>query len=337
EERVAAELRKKAEKELQQQQAEQEERRRQEAEEAEQYEVAVREAIVKGRRGAQEKKLRGYLESANRLMEQEQFDEALREVARALRLNPDHAPAQDLERRIYAMRDHVAREQELAKGRAEQRRRMEELQSRIEEQARRDLEEQKQRALREAKADALLHRIKELDRAGELDTALAELENLFAVDPGNAAGREIEAKIIASRGSKRQADAVARKRTREEESWREREEGRALERQADREKLKQDALATYRAMLKQAWTDGAPHGDEKAMIDVVKLSLGINEDDCTPLEVSVRKEAYAEALRAALRDGTIEANNERSLKRLRARYGVSAAEAGDVEQLHAKD
>jgi hypothetical protein len=167
--------------------------------------------------------------------------------------------------------------------------------------------------------------------------ALSELENLFAIDPGNIAGREIEAKIVAVRDSKSHAEVVAKKRAMEGESWREREEGRVLERQADREKLKQDALGTYRAMLKHSWINGPPQGDEKAMIDVVKLSLGISETDCTAVEQAVRKEAYCEGLRAALRNGGVGWSDKQALENLRSRFDIAAAEAREIEKSFSRD
>ena len=297
------------------------------------YEDAVRQAIEEGQRVAKTKKLRDYLDQAAKALSEEKFDDALREITRALHLDPSDAEALDLEQTVYTVRDETVRRREQAGRRAEQRRRLDELQRRLEEQARADAEVQKERALREAKSAALVHKIKELNRTGRNDAALSELENLYTIDPGNPIGREIEMKIIAEKQSRDKAEAVSAERSAAGESWRQREEGQDLERQVDRDRLKQDAASTYRNMLRQAWGDGVPASDDKAMIEVIRLSLGIDERERATIETEVRNESYAEAFKSAWRNGIVNPADEKTVEPLRNVFGLKPFEAHDIESV----
>ncbi len=330
-ERVAAELRAKAEEERRRKEEEQERQLRSEAEETRRYEEAVRQAIDEGRRVAQAKTVRGYLDQAAIALENQRFDEALQDITRALRLEPSNPEGQELEKRVYAVRDETSRQKEQQERRTEQRRRLEELQRRLEEQTKRDAEEQKARAIREAKLAALLRRTKELQRSGQFEAALKELNNLYQIDPGSPAGREIEIGIIATQQSRVDAEAISARRSAESETWRREEEGRELERQADRERLKQDAFESYRSMLKQSWVNGIPASDERAMIEVIRLSLGISDEDRDSLEKEIRAECYADAFRSAQRNGIVVADDEHALAPLRQVFDLQTDEARQIE------
>jgi hypothetical protein len=91
-------------------------------------------------------------------------------------------------------------------------------------------------------------------------------------------------------------------------------------------------------MLKQAWVDGQPTSEEKAMLEVVRLSLGIAEGEHAIVEREVQIETYTEALLSAFRSGVLTRDDKRTQENIRQLYGVSkedhlVIEAGIMKDL----
>jgi Flp pilus assembly protein TadD len=77
------------------------------------YEEAIRAAIEEGRRLAQAKKIRSYMEQAKLYLSEARFEEALSEITRVFRLEPDNAGARELEQTVYTARaEHQRRREE---------------------------------------------------------------------------------------------------------------------------------------------------------------------------------------------------------------------------------
>jgi hypothetical protein len=87
----------------------------------------------------------------------------------------------------------------------------------------------------------------------------------------------------------------------------------------------------YRGMVKHAWVDGIPGKDERAMLEVVRMSLGIPESEYTLVEREIQLEVYAEALLSARRAGLISINDEAALENLRDLYGITLEEHNIIE------
>ena len=118
----------------------------------------------------------------------------------------------------------------------------------------------------------------------------------------------------------------------EGEAWRKEEEEKQRAADEGRELLRKESNNTYRSMLKQAWVDGQPTKEEKSMLDVVRLSLGITDADHTIVEREVQVEAYTEALQAAWKAGVLTPDDTRTHENLRQLYGISMEEHLVIEK-----
>jgi len=332
ERKQADETRRKEEEEEQHRQQELEAKRLREAEETRRYEEAVREAIEEGRRLAQAKKIRSYVDRGKELIVRNQFEEALKEVTKVFLLNPSHEEARSLEQTIYASRqEFLRREEEARRLQEEQQRKLEEIRQKLEEQERKDREEEERRAIRNAKISETLRRAEEYVSSGAHERALSEIETVYAMDPGNTAAQQIEVKILSAQKKKVEAKAVPQQRSSESEAWKKEEEEKERIATATRELLRLESMSTFRSMLKQAWVDGQPTKEERAMVEVVRRSLGVSDGDHAALEREVQLEAYTEALRSAWKAGIVSSDDVATRENLRAMYGISSEDHLTVE------
>ena len=143
------------------------------------------------------------------------------------------------------------------------------------------------------------------------------------MDPGNTEAQEIEGKITEMQKSIEEAQSLLVQRSQQGEAWRREEVERQRNAEESRESLKAETIGTYRNMLKHAWVDGQPTKEERAVLDVVRLSLGIPDTEHSLVEREVQLEVYAEALRAAWRSGVITTHDRTTHENLRQLFGVS--------------
>ncbi|MBS1116917.1 MAG: hypothetical protein H6Q87_1301, partial [candidate division NC10 bacterium] len=183
-----------------------------------------------------------------------------------------------------------------------------------------------------------LQKAREFVRANAYDKALNEIETVYGLDPGHAEAQELEHKILEAQRKQSQLMQVSVKRSREEEAWRSEEAHKAEVAREGREALRKETAETYRGMLKQAWVDGQPTNEEKAMLEVVRLSLGIAEGEHAIVEREIQIETYTEALLSAFRSGVLTREDKRTLENIRQLYGVTkedhlVIEAGIMKDL----
>jgi len=190
------------------------------------------------------------------------------------------------------------------------------LQRRMEEQARREEELRQQQKLRETKIAECLARTREYVRDGMYDRALNEIETVYAMDPGNAEAQEFERNILTIQRKGSEARRVAEQRSQQVDAWKREEEEKKRAAEAGRDELQRESSNTYRAMLKQAWAGGVPTKDDREMLDVVRLSLGVGEEEHMQTERMAQLDAYAEALRSALKSGEIGLRDESAQEHL---------------------
>jgi colicin import membrane protein len=249
-------------------------------------------------------------------------------------LNPSHEEARSLEQTIYASRqEFLRREEEARRLQEEQQRKLEEIRLKLEEQERKDREEEEGRAIRNTKISEALRRAEEYVNSGAYDKAMAEMETVYAMDPGNAAAQEIEMKMLSAQKKKAEAKAVPQQRSSEGEAWKREEEQKEKIAAATRELLRQESMNTFRSMLKQAWVDGQPTKEERAMVEVVRRSLDVSDGDYTALEREVQLEAYTEALRSAWKAGIVSSDDVATRENLRAMFSISSEDHLTVEAL----
>ena len=321
------------------QQAESEAAQRKESEEVEQYEEAVRKAIEEGRRLAQNKKLKSYTEKAREFVVRGEFELALKEVTKAFLLDPEHEEARSLERAVYVARqERIRREEESLRVQVDQQTRMKEIQQRIDEQEKNDREEKERRATNAARVSESFERAEEFFQERSFTKALREIEMIFALDPGNTAALDLEMNILNAMKKQDEAKAVSEQRSLEGELRKKEDEQREQRAAEQRESLRSESLATYRGMLKRAWLGGQPGKEEKSMLEVVRRSLAVDEDDDARLSREVQLEAYTEALRSAWKAGIISGDDVDTHENLRQLYSIAkedylVIEAGILQEL----
>jgi tetratricopeptide (TPR) repeat protein len=209
---------------------------------------------------------------------------------------------------------------------------VDEIHRRIQDQAKQEEEEEQRRAIREARIAGCLERARELVRDAQHDKAMGEIEKVYAMDPGNAEARELEAQVISVQKNSRAAAELTAERTRQNEAWKREEERREQETHEGREELRRESSTMYRGMLKHAWVDGQPTREERAMLEVVRNTLGIPETEHLLAEREIQLEVYAEALQSARRAGLIAGNDEAALENLRQLYGITPEEHAVIQE-----
>jgi hypothetical protein len=233
---------------------------------------------------------------------------------------------------VYAARDEFTRREEEARAlQEEQRRKVEELQRKLAEQARMEEELQQQRAIREAKIAGCLQKTRDYIRDGMYDKALTEIETVYAMDPGNAEAREYEQSVLTIQRKAEEARSVSEQRSQQSDAWHREEEERQKNAEEGREVLRSESMNTYRAMMRQAWAGGEPVTEDRSMLDVVRLSLGIAESEHRKIEHEIQIETYTEALRAAFKSGAMSDDDLSTVEQLRKLFSVGEDEGRTIQ------
>lgn len=96
------------------------------------------------------------------------------------------------------------------------------------------------------------------------------------------------------------------------------------------------SLMFYRELLKQYWFDGKLNDKEMAHLTEVRTLFQISDSEHERLSRDVRFEAYVEALWLAWMDGAVTETERRVLEAMRDKYGISPAEhqQADVRVQH---
>jgi tetratricopeptide (TPR) repeat protein len=279
--------------------------------------------------------MRLYFETARRFLAEQRFEEAIKEVTKVYLISPDNEEAKRLEAEIYNARQAQAKRREGARRwREEHLRKVESLQKELAEFAVREREEQEKHAIRKAKIDACLKRVEEFYRHRQYDKARAEIETVYAIDPANTRAQDLEMDILNETHRKEEARRVFEQRSHRGLLWKREEEARERAMNERRSALRKESVTLYRSFLKHSWSEGIPGEEETALLKAVRASLGISENDHEIMERSIRREAYAEALRRVSAEGGISLSDPKATDRLREDFGISPDQhAAIVESL----
>jgi exopolysaccharide biosynthesis predicted pyruvyltransferase EpsI len=163
------------------------------------------------------------------------------------------------------------------------------------------------------------------------DKALTEIETVYAMDPGNAEAREYEQSVLTIQRKAEEARSVSEQRSQQSDAWRKEEEDRRNSAEKGREVLHRESVNTYRSMMLQAWASGEPLAEDRSMLDVVRLSLGILEFEHKKIEHDVRVETYTDALRAALKSGAMSPDDSGTVEQLRKVFSITTDEDGPIQ------
>jgi tetratricopeptide (TPR) repeat protein len=304
------------------------------AEEATRYDDAIRQAIEEGRREAQKKKTQAHLDAAKTLLARAEFEEALHEITKALRVDPSNSAARDLELTVYAARnEHQKRKASEHQQVDDQVRQYEQVHRRISSQARDDADH---KHLQEQRDYVVGNRLQAAERfygAGEYQKALTEIDAALTLDPRNPQARQLELAILSMQGGTKEADAASSRRARDEETWQREEAQRTHVSEGMRENLKRESLLAYGNILRTAWRDGRPSPSELEVLDIARESLKVSHADHASLEREIRLECYREALQHSLANGVLTLRDTQLVDALREKYGVPLEDQAAIEDL----
>jgi len=90
-------------------------------------------------------------------------------------------------------------------------------------------------------------------------------------------------------------------------------------------------LKMYREILDEMWFDGILTEKEAAELTKIRDMFNISDEEHARLEKEIKTEAYVQALRIVLHDGVVSENEQRVLDLMRRRYGISLDEHKEAE------
>jgi hypothetical protein len=91
-------------------------------------------------------------------------------------------------------------------------------------------------------------------------------------------------------------------------------------------------LQAYAQALKQAWANGSVSQDEENLLQSLRKSLGISEEEHNSLEQEVRLEIYIYAIADCWKHGALTADDLDRLDTLREKFKISAEEHMRLEK-----
>ncbi len=145
---------------------------------------------------------------ARRLEEQGRLEDALSALAKVLAVSPDHAEAQQANRRLLASlaAQAAAAEQQRQKNEEERRAR---LLQQAQDRPRAEIRAGQDEAERQRILARGLARAAELEGAGELAQSLAELQAVLSLDPRNSAARALQQRVLRAQVAAEESDTKA--------------------------------------------------------------------------------------------------------------------------------
>jgi CheY-like chemotaxis protein len=262
-----------------------------------------------------------HLRAADAYTKEGQYESALLEIQRALKLDPKNYYARSFQDRIRAELDR--QQQKIAK------------------------KEQQQASDEEKKADAvsqLLRSADELIASKNYQGALKVVARVYQIDPRNYFASSYSDRIeilMTQEAEARQAPAVASPTpsVKPPVSVSTLAPGQAatvpVPQQATKQaeapsslpaKNERASLVMYRQMLREMWFDGKITAEEEQELKKVRQMFNISQQDHLEAEKQVHIEAYVDALKTAWRDGVISSTENEVLQLMRQKFSISMEE-----------
>jgi CheY-like chemotaxis protein len=91
-------------------------------------------------------------------------------------------------------------------------------------------------------------------------------------------------------------------------------------------------FALYRELLRDCWADGVITPEESAMLHRVRTQSSITFEDHCRLEVDIKIDAYVDALRIVWRDGVVTDNEQEVLEIMRKKFGITPEDQATAEK-----
>jgi CheY-like chemotaxis protein len=236
-----------------------------------------------------------HMRIADDLTRKRQFDDALIEIEKALKIDPKNTNVRQFYERVKVFQQKTI---------AAQKAREEAVELSL---------EQRMEVIPKFLAQA-----EQLLASRDYKGALAQLAEVYKIDPTNYYAQAFsdridqlmaEEKANASRAFQVAAAATTGATAREAPAGNE-----------------AGSLVFYRELLKQYWFDGKLNDKETAHLAEVRSLFQIPDADHERLSHEVRFEAYVEALWLAWMDGAVTETERRVLEAMRDKYGISPAE-----------
>jgi CheY-like chemotaxis protein len=258
-----------------------------------------------------------HLRSADLLAKQHRHVDALKEIEKALALDPKNYYARSFLERIRAEMERMEREADKRSDFATpgQEKKLEQI-------------------------GMLLNAAQEFIAARNYKRALQQIAKVYTIDPQNYYARafsdRIEMLIEEEKKSPRPAATPQFQTTPEPAAAAAPAEG------AQPPKLRageRASLSMYRELLREMWFDGAIIAEEEDELKKVRKIFKISDQEHRELEKQVHIDAYVEALRIAWRDGAVSQNEGEVLQMMRQKFNISMEEhmSAEAKILWAKD
>ena len=170
--------------------------------------------------------------------------------------------------------------------------------------------------MEEGKREARLQKVQEflvdakqfvVQRA--FDDAMVAIMKVYVIDPEQSEAKHLEDMIRKEQKELRKHEV---------------EEAKKIPRQV--------ILQTYKHALRQAWIDGKLTPDERAILESLRTSLQVTEDEHRSLEPEALLEAYTAAVREVWSDGSTTNEEMDHLEQLRKELNISAEQHLKIEQ-----
>jgi CheY-like chemotaxis protein len=91
-------------------------------------------------------------------------------------------------------------------------------------------------------------------------------------------------------------------------------------------------FALYRELLRECWADGVITPEESAMLHRMRTQSSITFEDHCRLEVDIKIDAYVDALHIVWRDGVVTDNEQEVLDIMRKKFGITPEDQAAAEK-----
>jgi CheY-like chemotaxis protein len=91
-------------------------------------------------------------------------------------------------------------------------------------------------------------------------------------------------------------------------------------------------FALYRELLRECWADGVITPEESAMLHRVRTQSSISFEDHCRLEADIKMNAYVDALRIVWQDGVVTDNEQEVLDVMRKKFGITPEDQAAAEK-----
>ncbi len=238
-----------------------------------------------------------HIRAADELTRVQQYESAMLEIDKALKLDPKNNLARQFQERVRLMWKRYQPEVKIKEGPKE-----------------RTLEERMQHI------SELLATAEDLVAKKQYKLALETVAEVYKTDPSNYYAQAFSGRIDqlmkteAEHGTQVFKRAIQRSRPGAEPS------------------TEKGSLGMYRELLREILFDGKVTQDEAQQLVEVRALFGLSDEEHQQVEQEVKIEAYVDALKMVWRDGIASEQEKNILRQMQVKYGLSPEDVTRAEQ-----